>query len=213
MNDYVRDPAEIYRRSLAAIRNETDLSRFPGDIAEVLLRLIHASAAPEIAGDLVWSTGAAQSGRAALMKGASILADGEMTARGIIKSRLPRENAVLCTIADPRVPEMAEAQGTTRAAAAVDLWRGRIGGNVVAIGTAPTALFRLLEILDETPERPALILGFPVGFIGAAESKDALIADSRGVPYIALKGRKGGSALAAAAVNALAAPFESGDLP
>ncbi len=213
MNDYLRDPAEITRRSIAAIRDETDLSRFPSVIAGVVIRLIHASAAPEIAQDLVWSEDAATAGRGALAAGAAILADGEMTARGIIGSRLPRGNEIVCTLADPRVAGMANATNTTRAAAAVDLWRGRIGGNIVAIGTAPTALFRLLEILDETHERPALILGFPVGFIGAAESKDALIADPRGVPYIALKGRKGGSALAAAAVNALAAPFESGEPP
>lgn len=205
MNDYVRDPAEITRRSFAAIRDETDLSRFPPDIAEIVLRLIHATAAPEIAGGLVWSEGAGRAGRAALAQGAAILADGEMTAKGIIRGRLPRLNEVVCTIAEPGVADRAKAQGTTRAAVAVELWRGRIAGSVIAIGTAPTALFRLLEILDETEERPALILGFPVGYIGAAESKAALAADPRGVPFIALKGRKGGSALAAAAVNALAA--------
>ena len=209
MNDYLHDPAEIYRRSIAEIRAETDLSRFPPDIAGLLLRLIHACAMPEIADDLAWSPGAVAAGKNALAQGAAILADGEMTARGIIASRLPRENEIVCTIADPRVPEMAEGAATTRAAAAVELWRGKIAGSVVAIGTAPTALFRLLDILKETVERPAVILGFPVGFIGAAESKQALVENSLGLEFIALKGRKGGSALAAAAVNALVAPMET----
>lgn len=209
MNDYLHDPAEIYRRSIAEIRRETDLARFPADVADILLRLIHACAMPEIAGDLAWSKGAAAAGKTALADGAAIFADGEMTARGIIAARLPRENEIICTIADARVPGMAESGNTTRAAAAVDLWRGKIGGSVVAIGTAPTALFRLLDILKETHERPAVVLGFPVGFIGAAESKQALIGNSLGVEFIALKGRKGGSAMAAAAVNALAAPMET----
>jgi len=207
MADYLHDPSEIYRQSLAAIRRETDLSRLPEDIAEVALRLVHACAQPEIVADLVWSDGAARIGRRALQAGAAILADGEMTANGIIRGRLPRNNEVICTVNEPRAAAIAGAGGTTRAAAAVELWRGRIAGSVVAIGTAPTALFRLLEILGETSERPALVLGFPVGFIGAAESKEALGRNPFSVPFIALKGRKGGSALAAAAVNALAAPF------
>jgi len=209
MNDYLHDPAEIYRRSIAEIRKETDLSRFPADVADILLRLIHACAMPDIADDLAWSRGAVAAGRGALSRGAKILADGEMTARGIIAARLPANNEIVCTLTDARVPGMAASGKTTRAAAAVDLWRGKIAGNVIAIGTAPTALFRLLDILGETSERPAVILGFPVGFIGAAESKQALIGNSLGIAFIALKGRKGGSALAAAAVNALAAPMEA----
>ncbi len=213
MNDYLRDPAEIYRRSLAAIRGETDLSRFPEDIAPVLLRLIHACAIPEIADDMAWSPGAARAGSQALALGAAIFADGEMTARGIIRNRLPRGNEIVCTLSDAKVRDIACSQGTTRAAAAVDLWRGRLAGSVVAIGTAPTALFRLLELLAESPERPALVLGFPVGFVGAAESKAALAQNSLGLPFITLLGRKGGSALAAAAVNALAAPFAAEETP
>lgn len=208
MADYICDPSEIYRQSLAAIRGETDLSRLPPDMVAVALRLVHACAIPEIVSDLVWSPGAGQTGRAALQSGASILCDGEMTANGIIHSLLPRGNSVICTVNDPKAKTIARERETTRSAAAVELWRGRIAGSVVAVGTAPTALFRLLEILDETPERPALVLGFPVGFIGAAESKDALADNALGVPFIALKGRKGGSALAAAAVNALAAGFD-----
>jgi precorrin-8X/cobalt-precorrin-8 methylmutase len=207
MGEYICDPAEIYRRSLAAIRSETDLSRLPDDLIDVALRLVHACALPEIAEELAWSPGAGDAGRRALHSGAAILCDGEMTANGIIRDRLPRRNEIFCTMNDPRVAQIARERQTTRAAAAIELWRGRIAGSVVAIGTAPTALFRLLEILEETGERPALVLGFPVGFIGAAESKDALI--ESGLPFIALKGRKGGSALAAAAVNALAAPFET----
>jgi len=207
MADYICDPSEIYRQSLAAIRSETDLSRLPGDMVEVALRLVHACALPEIVSDLVWSPGAADAGRRSLNRGAAILCDGEMTANGIIRDRLPRNNEVICTVNEAKAKTIARERGTTRSAAGVELWRSRIEGNVIAIGTAPTALFRLLEILGETSERPALVLGFPVGFIGAAESKEALSRNPFEVPFIALKGRKGGSALAAAAVNALAAPF------
>ncbi len=206
VNDYVRDPAEIYRRSVEAIRREIDLSRFPGGMAEVALRLVHACAIPEIVGDIVFSPGAAESGKRALESGAAIFVDGEMTGHGIIRSRLPGKNAVICTLGEPQVPVIAKQNATTRAAAAVDLWRGKLHGAVIAIGTAPTALFRLLEVLAEGNERPALVLGFPVGFVGAAESKEAL-ANQASVPFIALKGRRGGAALAAAAVNALAAPL------
>lgn len=207
MTDYLRDPSEIYRQSVAAIRNETDLSRLPADMMEVALRLVHACAIPEIVADLVWSPGAAEAGRRALNAGAAILADGEMTARGIIRNRLPRKNEVICTVNEPRAETIARERHTTRSAAAIELWRGRIDGGIVAIGTAPTALFHLLDMLNEVSERPALILGFPVGFVGAAESKEALAGNSFGVPFLALRGRKGGSAMAAAAVNALAAPM------
>lgn len=212
MADYLRNPSEIYRQSIAAIARETDLSHLPSAMAEVALRLVHACAIPEIVADLVWSEHAAEAGRDALRNGAAIVADGEMTANGIIRARLPQKNEIICTVNDPMVPEIARDMNTTRSAAAAELWRGRIEGSVIAIGTAPTALFRLLEMFEEISERPALVLGFPVGFIGAAESKEALAHNSFGVPFIALKGRKGGSALAAAAVNALAAPFEADEL-
>jgi sirohydrochlorin cobaltochelatase len=211
MADYICDPSEIYRQSLAAIRGETDLSRVPPDMVAVALRLVHACAIPEIVPDLVWSPGAAEAGRGALQDGAPILCDGEMTANGIIRGLLPRGNEVICTVNEAEAKTIALERKTTRSAAAVELWRGRIAGSVVAVGTAPTALFRLLEIIEETSERPALVLGFPVGFIGAAESKEALGRNPFAVPFIALKGRKGGSALAAAAVNALAAGFDAGD--
>ncbi len=201
--DYIRDPAEIYRQSFAAIRREIDLSAMPEDLAPVALRLVHASAMPEILDDLFATPGAAQAGRDALAAGAPVLCDAEMVARGVTRNRLPRDNDVLCMLNEKRVPSLANSQETTRSAAAVTLWQPHLAGAVVAIGNAPTALFRLLEGLAEGWPKPAVILGFPVGFIGAAESKAALIADSFGVPAIALRGRRGGSAMAAAAVNAL----------
>lgn len=204
MIDYLHDPAEIYRRSFAAIRAESDLSRLPADIAPIALRLVHASAMPEIVGDLVYSPGAGAAGRAALAGGAPVLCDCAMVAAGIIRARLPHENAVICTLDAAQVPGLAAAQHTTRSAAAVALWRPHLAGAVVAIGNAPTALFRLIEEIAAGAARPAVILGFPVGFIGAAEAKQALVDASHGVPFIALRGRRGGSALAAAAVNALA---------
>lgn len=212
MAEYLRNPSEIYRQSIAAIGREADLSHLPPAMAEVALRLIHACAMPEIAADLAWSDGAAEIGSNALSNGAAVIADGEMTANGIIRARLPRDNEIICTVNEPRAAEIARAADSTRSAAAVELWRGRIAGSVIAVGTAPTALFRLLEILEEVAERPALVLGFPVGFIGAAESKEALADNPFGVPFIALKGRKGGSAMAAAAVNALAASFAEDEL-
>jgi precorrin-8X/cobalt-precorrin-8 methylmutase len=204
MDDYLNDPAEIMRRSFAAIRKETDFSRVPGDLRDLALRLVHACAMPDIVAGLAWSDGAGEAGRRALGNGAAILTDAGMVAQGILRDRLPATNEVICTVGDPRAAEAARERRTTRAAAAVELWRDRLGGSVVAIGTAPTALFRLLELVREGAPRPALILGFPVGFIGAAESKEALIQDPSGVPFITLRGRRGGSALAAAAVNALA---------
>ena len=208
MTDYLRDPAEIYRRSFAAIRAECDLDHLPADIARVALRLVHACGMPDIVDDLEFTPGAANGGRAALENGAIVLCDSPMVAQGIQRQRLPRRNAVVCTLDDAETTTRAAAEETTRSAAGVAAWRGRINGAVVTIGNAPTALFRLLEELAAVDERPALILGFPVGFIGAAESKAALAADSKGVPFITLRGRRGGSAMAAAAVNALCSNAE-----
>jgi precorrin-8X/cobalt-precorrin-8 methylmutase len=199
--DYLRDPAAIYERSFAIIRGETDLSRFPGVMAEVALRVIHACGMPDIAADLVFSAGAAEAGRAALAAGRPVLADARMVAEGVIGRRLPAGNPVLCSIDNPRAAILARETRTTRSAAAVTLWQDRLQGAVVAIGNAPTALFRLLELVADGAPRPALVLGFAVGFVGAAEAKEALIAS--GLPHIAVTGRRGGSAMAAAAVNAL----------
>ena len=202
--DYLRDPAEIYRRSFALVRAETDLNGLPADLASVALRLVHACGMPEVVADLAWDGEPAAAGRAALAAGRPILADCRMVAEGVIADRLPGRNPVLCRLNEPEVPVLARARGTTRSAAAVELWRDDLEGAVVAIGNAPTALFRLLELLAEGAPRPAVILAFPVGFVGAAEAKEALIDAGLGVPYLTLRGRRGGSALAAAAVNALA---------
>ncbi|MBK1667836.1 precorrin-8X methylmutase [Rhodovibrio sodomensis] len=202
--DYLRDPKAIYAESFRQVREASDLSRVPADLESVALRLVHACGMPELLDDLVWSDALAAAARQALADGAPVLADCRMVAEGVIRSRLPADNAVICTLQDPRVPDRAAELGTTRSAAAVDLWGDRLAGAVVAVGNAPTALFRLLELLAEGAPKPAAILGFPVGFVGAAESKQALSQGGHGVPYLALKGRKGGSALAAAAVNALA---------
>jgi len=206
--DYIRDGAEIYRRSFATIRREADLSRVPPDLEKLAVRVIHACGMVDAAGDLVFSAGAGKAGRDALASGAPILCDARMVAEGITRARLPAKNRVVCTLGDPQVPDLAARIGNTRSAAALELWLPDLGGSVVAIGNAPTALYRLLELLDEGAPRPAIILGFPVGFIGAAESKDELAANSRGVPFVALRGRRGGSAIAAAAVNALATEVE-----
>lgn len=206
--DYIRDGAEIYRRSFATIRREADLSRLPSDLEKLAVRVIHACGMVDAAGDLVFSDGAGQAGRDALAAGAPILCDARMVAEGITRARLPAKNRVICTLGDPQVPDLAARIGNTRSAAALELWRADLAGSVVAIGNAPTALYRLLEMLDDGAPRPAIILGFPVGFIGAAESKDELAANSRGVPFVALRGRRGGSAIAAAAVNALATEVE-----
>lgn len=201
--NYLRDPAEIYRQSFAAIRRETDLSRLDDDLAPLALRVVHACAMPDIVDDLIASPDAVAAGRAALESGAVILTDAEMVARGVIRKRLPRDNQVICTLNDQVVPSLAQSLRTTRSAAAVTLWQSELKGAVIAIGNAPTALFQLLEGLASGWPAPALILGFPVGFIGAAESKAALIESNLGVPFVALRGRRGGSAMAAAAVNAL----------
>ena len=204
LDDYIRDPQEITRRSFEIVRAETDLSALPGDVGEIALRVVHACGMPEIAADLAYAGELAGAGRAALQAGAPVLADCEMVADGVTRARLPAGNRVLCTLNDARTPDLAKQRGTTRSAAAVDLWGEDLQGAVVAIGNAPTALFRLMEILAEGAPRPAAILAFPVGFVGAAESKEALVAADLGVPYLTLRGRRGGSAMAAAAVNALA---------
>jgi len=204
--DYIRDPSDIYRRSFEIVRAETDLTGMPDDMAELAIRVVHASAMPDIVADLAWTPDAAHAGAEALLRGAPVLADTRMVAEGIIQQRLPLANAVICTLYEPKARILARAQGTTRAAAAVELWGERVHGAVVAIGNAPTALFRLLELLMDGWPRPAVILGFPVGFVGAAESKQALIDAGLGIPYVTLRGRRGGSAMAAAAVNALTRP-------
>jgi precorrin-8X/cobalt-precorrin-8 methylmutase len=205
--NYLRDGAEIYRRSFATIRAEADLARFPRDEELVAVRMIHACGMIEIAAGLVFSQEAVAQARHALRRGAPILCDSKMLARGIIAARLPCANEVIGTLDAPSVPSLAQKLGTTRSAAALELWRDRLDGAIVAIGNAPTALYRLLEMFDETSARPACVIGMPVGFVGAAESKEALIADAR-VPFITLKGRKGGSAMAAAALNAIASEAE-----
>jgi precorrin-8X/cobalt-precorrin-8 methylmutase len=201
--DYIRDGAEIYRRSFAIIRAEADLSRFSPDATAVAVRIIHASGMVDVASDIEISPGAVAAARKALRAGATILCDARMVASGVTRARLPAGNEVVCTVGDASVPDLAARLGTTRSAAAMELWRDRLRGSVVAIGNAPTALFRLLEMLDEGVLPPAVVIGMPVGFVGAAESKAALAADGR-VPYLIVRGRRGGSAMAAAAINALA---------
>lgn len=203
--EYLRDPAAIYRASFAAIRREAAIDRLPPAMQPVALRLIHACGMPEILADLVWTGDAVNAGRRALVAGRPVLVDSTMVAAGIRRERLPADNAVVCRINEAATAARAAATSTTRAAAAVDLWRGELGDAVVAIGNAPTALFRLLELLAEGAPAPAVVLAFAVGFIGAAEAKDALTRHRPEIPHIALRGRRGGSALAAAAVNALAA--------
>jgi precorrin isomerase len=201
---YIRDGAEIYRQSFAMIRSEANLDKLPADFNSVAVRLIHASGMIDIVNDLDYSIDAVRVGRQALAAGAPILCDAQMVANGVTRKRLPVNNQVICTLPDPQVPELAAQLENTRSAAALELWRPHLAGAVIAIGNAPTALFRLLEMLDEGAPKPALILGFPVGFVGALESKAALAADSRGIPFLTIHGRRGGSAMAAAAVNALA---------
>lgn len=202
--DYLKDPAAIYERSFALVREAADLSRFPEEMHGLCLRLVHACGRPEVLDSLDWTEGAAAAGRAALAGGATVLVDARMVADGVIRDRLPEGADVMCTLNVGSVTGIAARLGTTRSAAAVELWRPWIRGAVVAIGNAPTALFHLLERLEEGWPRPALILGFPVGFVGAAESKKALAESGLDIPFITLHGRDGGSALAAAAVNALA---------
>jgi len=208
--EYLRNPAEIYKASFAAIRAETDLSSVPPDLHDVALRLVHSCADTEIVPNLRWHGDVVNAARSALNNGAPILVDSRMTETGIIQSRLPKDNPVICTLNEPGVAERAIEIENTRSAAAVNLWIPNLNGAVVAIGNAPTALFHLLELLENssTPT-PAAIFAFPVGFIGAAESKDALIASKPYAPYVTLRGRRGGSAFAAAAVNAVAGRLET----
>jgi precorrin-8X/cobalt-precorrin-8 methylmutase len=208
MPEYMRDGAQIYRESFATIRAEADLSRIPADLEKLAVRVIHACGMVDVIDDLRFSPGAGAAGRAALKAGAPVLCDARMVEHGITRARLPADNRVICTLGDPAVPDIARRIDNTRSAAALELWRQHLEGSVVAIGNAPTALFHLLDLIDAGAPKPALILGFPVGFVGAAESKAMLAAHSRGVPYVALLGRRGGSAMAAAAVNALASEAE-----
>ena len=202
--DYLRDPEAIYRASFAAIRREARIECLPLEIQGLATRLVHACAMPDIIAELAWTPDAIDAGRRALVAGRLVLVDSLMLAAGIRRDRLPADNPILCTLRDPGIAESAAAGSTTRSATAVELWRDHLSGAVVAIGNAPTALFRLLELLDEGTPPPALVLAFPVGFVGAAEAKEALIGQQPAIPHIALRGRRGGSALAAAAVNALA---------
>jgi precorrin-8X/cobalt-precorrin-8 methylmutase len=204
---YVRDGAEIYRRSFATIRAEADLAGLPADVAQVAVRMIHACGQVDLVADLGFSPDIVIASRKALQAGAPILCDAEMVASGVTRARLPASNDVVCTLRDPGVPALAQRLGTTRSAAALELWRDRLDGAVVAIGNAPTVLFHLLDMLDAGAPCPAAVLGVPVGFIGAAESKEALAAYG-GLEFLVVHGRRGGSAITAAAVNALAAEQE-----
>jgi precorrin-8X/cobalt-precorrin-8 methylmutase len=204
--DYIHDGTAIYERSFAIIRAEADLSRFSDPEADVAIRMIHACGQVEAASRFVFSADFVASARAALAGGAPIFCDAEMVAHGVTRARLPAGNEVICTLRDPRTAEIAKAIGNTRSAAAIDLWGERMAGAVVAIGNAPTALFYLLEKLRDGAPKPAAIIGMPVGFVGAAESKDTLADNSYGVPHAIVRGRLGGSAITAAALNALARP-------
>ena len=204
MLDYIRDGAAIYDKSFAMIRAEADLSEVPADLEKLVVRLIHSCGITDIVKDIEASPNAGTIGRDALANGAPILCDANMVANGVTRSRLSANNSVICTLRDERTPELARQLENTRSAAAMELWLPDLAGAVVAIGNAPTALFHLLEMIDNGAPKPALILGFPVGFVGAAESKVELATNSRGVPFVTLHGRRGGSAIAAAAVNALA---------
>ncbi|HTH99746.1 MAG TPA: precorrin-8X methylmutase [Acidisoma sp.] len=205
--DYIREGAAIYARSFAIIREEADLSRFSAEESRIAVRMIHGSGMVEVASAIRFGGGFAEAGRAALLAGAPILCDSKMVAHGITRARLPTSNEVICTLDAPEVPALAKRIGNTRSAAALDLWGDKLGGAVVAIGNAPTALFHLLELLDAGAPPPAAIIGLPVGFVGAAESKAALAADGR-VPFLIVEGRRGGSAMAVSAVNALASEAE-----
>lgn len=204
--DYIHDGTAIYERSFAIIRSEADLSRFSEDEADVAVRMIHACGLVEAAQHFVFSENFVSAARTALKAGAPIFCDAEMVARGVTRARLPADNEVICTLRDPRTADIAKEIGNTRSAAAIDLWADKLAGSVVAIGNAPTALFYLLEKLRDGAPKPAAIIGMPVGFVGAAESKDALAENSYGVPYAIVRGRLGGSAMTAAALNSLARP-------
>lgn len=201
--DYIQDGAAIYERSFAIIRAEADLARFSGAAERVVVRMIHACGMTDLPGDVEMSVDFAEAARTALKSGAPILCDAKMVANGVTRARLPAGNEVICTLDDAQVPALAASMGTTRSAAAMELWKPRLAGSIVVIGNAPTSLFRLLETLDAGAPKPAAVIGIPVGFVGAAESKAALAKDGR-VPFLVVHGRRGGSAMAAAAVNALA---------
>jgi precorrin-8X/cobalt-precorrin-8 methylmutase len=204
--EYEKDGAAIYRRSFATIRAEADLSGLPDDVARVAVRMIHACGQVDLAADVAFSPDVVRSAREALDAGAPVLCDAEMVASGITRRRLPKDNDVVCTLNDPRTPALARELGTTRTAAALELWRDRLDGAVVAIGNAPTALFHLLEMVEAGAPRPAAVLGIPVGFVGAVESKAALAASD--LEFLVVRGRRGGSAITAAAVNAIASDVE-----
>jgi len=201
---YLRDGKEIYRRSFALIEAEADLSRFPAELVAVVVRMIHSCGMVDLAEDIAFSPDFYSRARSALQAGAPILCDTEMVRAGIVRSQLPAANEVVCLLHDPRIGELAKAHRTTRTAAAVELWRERLEGAIVAVGNAPTALFRLLEAVAEGAPRPAAVVGVPVGFVGAAESKQALAENRFGIPYLVVHGRRGGSGIAAAAVNGVA---------
>jgi precorrin-8X/cobalt-precorrin-8 methylmutase len=207
VSGYITDGAEIYRRSFATIRAEADLASLPADVAQVAVRMIHACGMTDLVADIGYSASVISTARAALQRGAPILCDAQMVAAGVTRHRLPADNEVICTLGDPRVPGLAVELANTRSAAAMELWRDRLAGSVVAIGNAPTALFRLMELVDDGAGRPAAVLGIPVGFIGAAESKQAL-AEHGGLEYLIVRGRRGGSAITAAAINAIASVEE-----
>ena len=201
---YLRDPELIYQQSFNAIRKEADLSHFPQDIANIVVRMIHSCGMTDIAQDIVYTISAASAGKAALIQGAPVLCDSRMVCEGVIRDKLPADNEVLCWNNCPESAVLAKKLGTTRSAAAVELWRPKLAGAVVAVGNAPTALFRLLEVLEEGVDPPAVIFGLPVGFVGAAESKELLVKQCKeSVQFLTLTGRRGGSAMAAAALNAL----------
>lgn len=208
MLDYIRDAAEIYRQSFATIRAEADLTPFPEDVARVVVRLIHTCGQVDVAEHVAFTPGVVTATHAALVAGAPILCDSSMVAAGITAARLPAGNEVVSLVADPRAPELAQRSGNTRSAAGVELWADRLAGAVVAIGNAPTALFRLLELVDDGVPGPVSVLGGPVGFVGSAQSKQELIDRPRGMEYLVVQGRRGGSAMAAAAVNAIASERE-----
>ena len=208
MNEYQRDGAEIYRQSFATIRATADLSRFSAEESQVAVRMIHSCGMVDLVDDIAFSPGVVLKARAALQSGAPVLCDVQMVASGVTRRRLPAGNEILCTLSDPRVADLARQIGNTRTAASVELWADRLDGAVVAIGNAPTALFHLLELLRDTGIRPAAVLGIPVGFIGAAESKQALADNDLGLDYVVVHGRRGGSAITCGALNAIASEQE-----
>ncbi|KQV04746.1 MULTISPECIES: precorrin-8X methylmutase [unclassified Kitasatospora] len=208
MIEYEKDGAAIYRESFATIRAEAELAHLPADVSQVVVRMIHACGMTDLVQDVLYSPGVVADARAALRAGAPILCDVSMVASGVTRKRLPADNQVICTLSDPSVPGLAKEMGNTRSAAAMELWLPHLEGAVVAVGNAPTSLFRLLEMIEAGAPRPAAVIGVPVGFIGAAESKEALAAHPSGLEHLVVRGRRGGSAIAAAAINAIASEVE-----